>query len=126
VFANKRIEIFNKEKSEWNNLTQRILSNNYVSTHLGLTISPSDLDETISIELKERGIISFTVTKDLTCQEVEYLTNWTKYPIGTLYLTWNPCDSMQTKQGYYKDNSNFIEIWGVGNDWLIWIDSDSI
>jgi len=124
----EKIEILNNELNEWSDLTQRILKNEYVNSHLGKFISPNDLDKSLSKELKEKGIIRLSVHKSSNCQEVEYSTNWTEYPIGSLYLTWTSCDSAQTQKGYYKDNFhiNFIEVWGVGNNWLIWIDSDFI
>ena len=62
--------------------------------------------------------------KKLIFRLVERQANWTKYPVGMLYLTKTTCDTIQTKKGYYLDNFdvNFIEVWVVGNDWLIWID----
>lgn len=71
---------------------------------------------------------NFNFGKGNTCKEVEYATDWTEYPIGAIYLKWTTCDSLQTQKGFYFDNfnTNFIEVWGVGNNWLIWVDSDFI
>ncbi len=126
--VSEKIEQLSEKQTEWNNLTNRILENQYVKSNLGKGIYPTDLEQSLSTELIKNGIEFITVRNDSECKEVEYATKWTKYPIGTLYLTWTNCDSEQTEQGYYKDNFdlNFIEVWGIGNNWLIWTDSDFI
>ena len=113
-------------EAEWNTLTQNILSDSYVRNRINMYIRPEELPKNIQNELTTRGVVRLTVN-NTECKEVEYTTNWTDYPIGTLYLTWTTCDSVQTKQGYYHDYySKFIEVWGLGNNWLIWVDSDFI
>tara|TARA_B100000809_G_C15103294_1_gene517754 strand:+ start:325 stop:783 length:459 start_codon:yes stop_codon:yes gene_type:complete len=123
----EKIEAF--EQEQWNELTQLILDNGYVNSHIGLYINPDELDGELSQKLKEKGVIRLSVV-DLAddCKEVEYSLDWTEYPIGSLYLTWSSCDSKQTKKGYYKDNFNinFIEVWGLGDNWSMWIDSDPL
>ena len=123
-----KIEDINSNQREWNSLTERILKDEYVNSRLGYFINPKELNESLSIDLREKEVISLSVDKTRNCQEVEYTTSCTKYPIGTLYLKWTSCDSIQSQKGYYKDNFdiNFIEVWGIGNNWLIWIDSDFI
>ncbi|WP_298507013.1 MULTISPECIES: hypothetical protein [Flavobacteriaceae] len=124
----EKITQFSSERIEWNDLSQRVLKDPFVNANAGKFINPLDLNESIAKELEEKGIYRLTVINNSKCQEVEYTTNWTEYPIGTLYLTWTTCDSKQTEKGYYKDNFdlNFIEVWGIGNNWMIWTDSDFI
>ena len=126
--VSEKIEQLSEKQNEWNNLTNRILENQFVNSNLGKGIYPTDLEQTLSTELISSGIKRITVRNSSECKEVEYETEWTEYPIGTLYLTWTTCDSEQTKKGYYKDNFdlNFIEVWGIGNNWLIWTDCDFI
>ena len=121
-----KIESFNKELDNWNIITQQLLGNDYVNSHLGLFINPKDLNSDLYEKLKEQGVIRFTVTKNIGCQEVEYTLDWMEKNYCTLYLTWTPCDLIQTKKGYNKDSydTNFIEVWGLGNNWLFWLDSD--
>lgn len=124
----KTIEEFSQNEGEWNNLTQRILKNEFVNSNLGMFINPIDLEESLASALTKKGISQISVQNNSECKEVEYITEWTNYPIGTLYLTWTTCNVNQTTKGYYKDNFhvNFIEVWGIGNNWLIWTDSDFI
>nr|WP_321453169.1 hypothetical protein [uncultured Carboxylicivirga sp.] len=122
----KNIEQFSIKKQEWNSLTKHILENEFVNSNLGKGIYPHDLENKLSTELINKGISFITVSNNHECKQVEYATKWTKYPIGTLYLTWTTCDSTKTKKGFYQSDSGFIEIYGIGNNWLIWVDIDFI
>jgi len=124
----KKIEQLTKNQTEWNSLIERILSDPFAISNQGKETYPEDLGKGLAKDLKDKGIRSITVGISSKCKQVEFTTEWTDYPIGTLYLTWTTCDPKQTKKGYYKDNFyyNFIEVWGVGNNWLIWTDSDFI
>lgn len=117
-----------EDLNEWNKLTQQILSDQYVNANLGKLIKPASLNGSLKEQLIDRDVLNISAQKNGDCKEVEFVTGWTSYPIVTLYLTWTNCDSTQTQQGYYLDNfnTNFIEVWGVGNNWLIWTDSDFI
>lgn len=123
-----RIVLINENRTELENLTKDIIEDPYVNQKLGKYIDPTELDINLKEQLIKRGIVRFSVQKQNNCQEVEYVTDWTQYPVGTLYLTWTTCDSVQTQEGYYLDNfnSNFIEVWGAGKNWLIWVDCDFI
>lgn len=127
IVAEKIVQIA-ENQTEWNSLTVRILKDPFAISNQGKGTYPKDLEKGLAKELDEKGILRITVRTNSECKTVEYTTNWTDYPIGTLYLTWTTCDSEQTKKGYYKDNLdlNFIEVWGIGNNWLIWTDSDFI
>jgi len=125
--VSEKIEQFSEKQTKWNNLTNRILENQFVNSNLGKGIYPTDLVQPLSTELIENGIKFITVRNDSECKEVEYATEWTEYPIGTLYLTWTTCGNLkQTEKGFYQSDSSFIEIFGIGNNWLIWTDSDFI
>ena len=123
-----KIVMINENRTEWENLTKDILDDPYVNQQLGKFINPAELNDNLKSRLLKQGIIRLSVQKGNTCKEVEYATDWTEYPVGAIYLKWTTCDSVQTQKGFYVDNfnKNFIEVWGVGNNWLIWVDSDFI
>jgi len=125
--VSEKITYVVRTQSEWDNLTQLVLKDPFAMANQGKNIYPKDLDKTLSKELIEKGIKRLTVGISSECKQVEYETEWTEYPIGTLFLNWTTCDSEQTIKGYYKDfGANFIEVWGIGNNLLIWTDSDFI
>jgi hypothetical protein len=121
----ERIEEFHKEKKEWNDLTQSILKDITVNHKLGQLISPNDLDKSIADKLNERKIKYINVRNSEECSEVEYQKDWDN-SIGTLYLTFTTCDTLKTKKGYYQSDSSPVEVFGIGNNWLMWIDIDPI
>ncbi|AUC16524.1 hypothetical protein BTO06_15805 [Tenacibaculum sp. SZ-18] len=121
----EKIAQFSDKKAEWNKLRNRILANQFVNSNLGKGIYPSDLEQSLSTELIKKGIKFITVCNDSDCKKVEYATGWTEYPIGTLNLTWTTCDPKQTEKGFSTEYG-FIEVFGIGNNWLIVVDSDFI
>ena len=127
IVYEKIIEI-NDNLTKWKKLNKEIINDPIVNQELGKTIELTQLNSNLKTKLEEFEIYSLTVYKFKNCNKIEYRTNWTEYPIGSLYLTWNECDNFQTKKGYYLDNfdENFIEVWGVGNNFEIMIDSDFI
>lgn len=120
-----RIEEFHKEKKEWNDLTQCILKDETVNYKLGQLISPNDLDKSIADKLNDREIKYITVRNSSQCQEVEYQKDWDNW-VGTQYLKFTTCDTLNTKKGYYQSDTSPIEVFGIGDNWLIWIDIDPI
>lgn len=120
-----KIEEFNENQKEWNILTQRILKDETVIHKLGQLISPNDLEKSIAEELNEREIKYISVRNSIECQEVEYQKVWDNF-IGTQFLKFTTCDSLKTQKGYYQSDSSPIEVFGIGDNWLIWIDIDPI
>ncbi len=122
----EKIHLLQEDIVEWNILTQSILNDSYVNSHLEKFIEPSQLNDALKEKLMANQITGLTAYSGSGCQKIEYLTNWTEYPVGSLYLIWSTCNTVQTQTGYYLDNfdQNFIEAWGIGNNWMIWVDSD--
>ena len=120
-----KIEEFRENQKEWNNLTQRILKDETVNHKLGQLISPNDLDKSLAEELNEREIKYISVGNNLECKEVEYQKEWDN-SIGTQFLKFTTCDVLKTKKGYYQSDSSPIEVFGIGDNWLVWIDIDPI
>ncbi|WP_171946669.1 hypothetical protein [Flaviramulus basaltis] len=106
-------------------MTQRILKDPFAISNQGKFTYPKDLDNALSKELNEKKIKWISVGVSSECKTVEYGTEY-EYPIGTLHLTWTTCDPKQTERGFYQSDSSFIEIYGIGNNWLIWTDGDPI
>jgi hypothetical protein len=86
-------------------------------------IKPEDLNDLLANDLLDKGIVYLTVESTEKCQEIQYQFDWNR-SIGTQHLIWTTCDTVQTKKGYYKD-AEPIEVLGIGQNWLIWIDIDS-
>jgi hypothetical protein len=75
--------------------------------------------------LNDREIKYLTIRNSPECQEVEYQKDWDN-SLGTQYLQFTTCDTLKTKNGYYQSDSSPIEVFGIGDNWLIWIDNDPI
>lgn len=58
--------------------------------------------------------------------EVQYTTSWTTLPLGQMYLTYDPCNDPHSGKGNYWTDGNFIEVWGLGDGWMIVVDNDFI
>lgn len=82
-----KIIMLNENLEKWNELTEEILNDNYVNSHLGKFINPSNLDKELREELIDKEISAISVQKNGECKEIEYITNWIEYPAGRLYLT---------------------------------------
>jgi hypothetical protein len=53
-------------------------------------------------------------------QQFDLKTNWrTSFPI---HLYHNALDSVKTLKGFYKMDKGLNEIWGLGNNWALWIE----
>lgn len=120
----QKIENFHVEKKEWDNLTKQILNDKTVNSKLGQLIEPKELNDSLANKLLKKGIVYIIVGNNKDCQSVEYQKCW-ENDIGTQYLKWTTCDSLTTKKGYYEDLSP-IEVFGIGEKWLTWIDTDPI
>ena len=120
----QKIENFRSEKKAWDDLTKLILNDKTVNSKLGLLIEPKELDDSLGNELLKKEIVFITVGNNKNCQSVEYQKCW-KNAIGTQYLKWTTCDSLKTKKDYYEDLSP-IEVFGIGEKCLTWIDTDPI
>ena len=120
----EKIDDFRLEEKIWNDLTKRILNDNTVNHKLGLLVKLDELEKSLADELTEKKVAYITVDKSQDCRKVEYQKAWDK-KIGTQYLEWSSCDSVKTQKGYYE-NLEPIEVFGIGNGWLTWIDTDPI
>lgn len=123
----EKISQITKNQEEWNFISNQILQSASEKSNLNKTLSPNDFDQSLSTILIKKGIRRITVQKNTNCEEIEYETSWSNYPIGTFYLVRTTCGNRkQTEKGFTQFGKNFIDVYGIGNNWLIWIDSDFI
>jgi hypothetical protein len=118
---------FSENKKDFEELVILLKSEKTITDRVGYSINENDLNEEIRKKLNKLGItdinISYTHCQNIT--SIGLTTNWTKK--ATVYFTKDICDKEQTAKGYYSvQSSGTIEVWGLGDDWLMWIDSDFI
>lgn len=89
------------------------------------SISQDDIPPDIKKELDELEIGTITIL-NTNCNgivEVEFIVNWTNK--ATVYFDKNTSEKTNTKKGYHS-KAGMIEVWGLGNGWMMWIDYDYI
>ena len=93
---------------------------------VGYPINVNDLPKSIHVILDNLNI-SDVNTNHSSCKDTpayEFTTSWSSK--ATLYFLKDPCNKAQTIKGYHEKVSETIELWGMGNDWIMWIDYDFI
>jgi hypothetical protein len=96
------------------------------SIKVGYPIDVNELPKNIKIILDNLNISHVTTTAS-SCKDTpayEFTTSWSGK--ATLYFSKDSCNLLQTNKGYHEKVSNTIELWGMGNEWLMWIDYDFI
>ena len=119
------IEKFSENKVEFEVLAKKIAENKDLANKIGYGININEIDSEIKVKLESLGIEDINL-KHSECEritEVELITNWTKN--ATVCLNKNECDTKQSKIGYHS-KTTMIEVWGLGNGWVMWIDYDFI
>jgi len=117
---------FYDNKEIFESLTDQLTNDkNLIDARLGQLIRPEEFDDLTNKQLR-RLKIDFVTISNTSCGQlkIEFTTSWTSYPIGQMYLTKDCKDDSSNKGNYWK--TGFIEVWGLGDDWTIWIDSDPI
>ena len=99
-----------------------LIDDENVKDKVGKSINP-DVEELTNKKLRRLEIEFVTISK-ANCDdfELELKTSWTNYPIGQMYLTKTGCNDTKATKGNYWTDNNFIEVWGLGDDWIIWAD----
>ena len=119
-------KFFYENQETFEQLTKEIQDDKILSGKNGLLQKTEDLDELKGKKLRRLEIHTFT-TSQTNCEQprIEFITSWTDYPIGQTYLT-KDCSDEKSKKGNYWTDGNFIEVWGLGDGWVLWVDSDFI
>lgn len=96
------------------------------SIKLGLFQDVGGLDDNKKTKLLKSLNVRTLVTDNTNCgyHSVEFTTEWTNFPIGQMFLT-KDCPDEKSKKGNYWKNG-FIDVWGLGDGWVIWVDSDPV
>jgi hypothetical protein len=93
---------------------------------VGHSINENELPENIQLILEDLNIsnvnINYSECKGLI--NYEFTSSWSSK--ATLYFSKDPCSKEQTRKGYHAKISEMIEVWGMGDDWIMWIDYDFI
>jgi len=119
-------EFFYKNQDTFDHIVLRIAENATKNNLIGKRLELYEFDE-LTIKQLRRLEIEYIVIHETNCGllEIEFATSWTDYPIGQTYLSYDCSDEKSTKGNYWSDG-NFIEVWGLGDNWTIWVDSDFI
>lgn len=119
-------EFFYENKTTFDQLIKDIQGDKSITSKMGLFHEVDKLeDELKTKKLRRLEIHTFSIAQT-NCDEpeIEFITSWTDYPIGQMYLTKGCPDEKSEKGNYWK--GGFIEVWGLGDGWVIWVDSDPI
>lgn len=66
--------------------------------------------------------INLNVTPCRDTVAYEFVTSWASN--AKVYFSKSACHGKEATKGYYKKSSEMIEVWGLGNNWIMWIDHD--
>lgn len=114
---------FETHKEEFEELVSLLKSQNI---KVGYPINVNELPKNIRSILNNLDI-SDVNTNASSCKDTpayEFTTSWSSK--ATLYFSKDSCNKEQTIKGYHEKASETIELWGMGNDWFMWIDHDFI
>lgn len=95
-------------------------------------ISINKLPENLKYKLEKLGIDSFNLIKnsDSNCSEnliieLNVSEDWNVETLNNVKLIYSPCNKV-TNLNYHYFDGNHIDIWGQGEKWLIFSDTDFI
>ena len=93
-------------------------------SRIGYSVNKNDLDKDTKTILSKLDILDISTSssdcKDITQYQLE--ADWTTKL--HIYFTKDNCDNVETKRGFRKQASKYIEVYGLGDNWLMWIDYD--
>lgn len=92
----------------------------------GFSINENNLSDNIKSILKKLSVsrISINNSSCNVLNKYEFTSNWCGN--ATLYFSKDVCDKQQTEKGFHTKHSEMIEVWGLGNDWVMWLDYDFV
>jgi hypothetical protein len=84
-------------------------------------VNMGEFDSTLNKTFKEIGIIEILSYRHDGCKalkQYDFKTNWNQnHPI---HLSFDSCDSIETADGFYRQDENRNEFWGLGDNWKMW------
>ena len=114
---------FQTHKQDFDTLVSLLKKQNL---RVGYFVNETELPKNIRIVIEDLSItnISLNVTDCEQLPDYEFTSSWSSK--ATLYFSNNFCDKEQTNKGYHSKPSEMIEVWGMGDGWVMWIDYDFI
>ncbi len=93
---------------------------------IGFPINENELPENIQIILQDLDIsdVNLNITQCQGLIDYQFTSSWSSK--ATLYFSKDNCNKEQTIKGYHANISEMIEVWGLGDEWTMWIDHDFI
>jgi len=113
---------FEAHRSDFDSLVSLLKAQNLQN---GPPINENNLPDEIKRQLAALEISDVSILgrcKDTTVYE--FTSNWIKK--AALHFSWDLCDKEQSVKGYHGMGGKMIEIWGLGDGWIMWIDYDFI
>lgn len=94
------------------------------SLKVGFSINENELPESIQTILHDLEIsdVNLNTTHCNGVISYQFTSSWSSK--ATLYFSKDSCDKEQAVNGYYSNSSEMIEVWGLGEGWIMWIDHD--
>ena len=121
---NGYIDRFYNNKSDFDRIITSVSTNGTITSRIGYFINKNDLDEDTQVILSKLDITDLS-TSSSDCKGIaqyELEADWTTKV--HIYFTKDKCDYVETKRGFRKQASEYIEVYGLGDNWLMWIDYD--
>lgn len=114
---------FQTNKKQFDTLVHLLKGQNL---KVGYSINQSELPENIKTILRDLQIseVNLNLTRCDGVVSYEFRSSWSTK--ATLYFSNDACEKEQTVKGYHSNPSEMIEVWGLGEGWVMWIDHDFI
>ena len=116
------IEAFNNSKQDFEAMVSILKTENL---KVGYRVNENLLSITAQSMIRKLYIAGVDLVP--SCQgnvTYELTTYWSKS--STVYFSKDACDSTRTQIGYYEKVSQMIDLWGLGDGWMMWVDYDFI
>ena len=116
---------FYKDQNKLDSLLADLRDNSLLQRQNLLKIfKPTDFDEQLQFRLTELGITKFlyytTSCNNYSKLEFDLTTNWSKkIPV---HITQSMCENNMNIKGYHSKLGSENEGWGLGDNWLIWVE----
>ena len=118
------IDKFYSNKSDFDKIVASLSADGTVMNRVGYFINKNNLNKDVRDILDKLDITDIS-TNSSDCKGIAQFqleANWTTKE--HIYFTKDSCDYEQTAKGYHKQTSEFIEVYGLGDNWLMWVDYD--
>ena len=119
------IDKFYNEKSDFDKIITYLSVDGDVMSRIGYSVNKNNLNKNLQSVLNKLDITDIS-TSSSDCEgvvEFQLEANWTTW--AHIYFAKNECNYEQTKKRFYSQSSSSgIEVYGLGDNWLMWIDYD--